>query len=928
MSSRKDIAYLSDIKNKADLVRGKVPSSQLPSYVDEAVEYPSRSDFPATGNKSLIYVALDTGLSYRWTGSTYIDFTMPEVVAPTAEALPGQAADAAATYQAIQQGGGGGGAKFIVVNSLPSAAAADPLAIYLVPKASAQTQNIYDEYVRVEPTEGTYAWEKIGDTQIDLSGYATKEDATLNKRGEHGSEYSEWEYGALTVVSSESGDWTWIYEQPQYSNGTWTTEITNGPDFATMVASGAADATSLDFYTDDTTLVEAIGSAARTRIPGLVLGDPDSQSNPNANKPLAGLADLALVEQAMAGKASIADATLAPMYSGTWSCEPTAYTGDATYSLSVVQDGKDVLVRFSGDGTMAGDYGRKALSPGATSVSWSSETDNIPCDVSGSLSSTGRKVLEYVLGTQTSKPLATAEQGAKADTAIQPVAGATAGHFAGLDANGGLTDSGKGASDFMAADAKVNHIYNTAGTDALDDKGGLFDSTIVQSKWVVPDGYDSQDIEYSYSSYANGIYKWDSGWWKLGRLEYNANTGAITFLGFDTYGIQHNTNVATVTKHLDPRQGDVLPNFDGKTLYIDNQWKSGMSLRFTATDIDLKSTPYAHLALESVPDREYSNTSTYAVGDLVKYGNPAKAYRCNTAITTAENWTAAHWTEIPVLAQKQDALTFDTAPTAGSMNPVTSGGIKTAIDNIKVQKVYNAAGTDALDDKGQLFKSAIETGGHWEVDVTDRGVTTHYKYLYVRDSGSQVFWEPSDGSWGSLWYTKNDGSISWASQFVLSPSAPSGLNPTVTSQSEQLVGTYTGSNSRHTVVATYIPQQPQLESTPYTHLAVETVPTRTIEASTAYAVGDLLGDSGKAYRCISAYTSAATPVAPSSDTTHWTEIPTLANAGGGTPLAGNTYDFSLNADIVKAVADVARALGATVNNDPTESSDSSDSSNP
>lgn len=33
------------------------------------------------------------------------------------------------------------------------------------------------------------------------------------------------------------------------------------------------------------------------------------------------------------------------------------------------------------------------------------------------------------------------------------------------------------------------------------------------------------------------------------------------------------------------------------------------------------------------------------------------------------------------LAGKQDTLTFDAAPTAGSTNPVTSGGIKSAIDN-------------------------------------------------------------------------------------------------------------------------------------------------------------------------------------------------------------------------------------------------------
>ena len=37
-----------------------------------------------------------------------------------------------------------------------------------------------------------------------------------------------------------------------------------------------------------------------------------------------------------------------------------------------------------------------------------------------------------------------------------------------------------------------------------------------------------------------------------------------------------------------------------------------------------------------------------------------------------------------------------------------------------------------------------------------------------------------------------------------------------------------------------------------------------------------------------------------------------------TPLSGKTYDFSTNADVYKAVADIARALGATVTNAPTD----------
>lgn len=58
---------------KADLVDGKVPSSQLPSYVDDVIEVATYSALPATGEVGKIYVVLDTNLIYRWSGSAYIE---------------------------------------------------------------------------------------------------------------------------------------------------------------------------------------------------------------------------------------------------------------------------------------------------------------------------------------------------------------------------------------------------------------------------------------------------------------------------------------------------------------------------------------------------------------------------------------------------------------------------------------------------------------------------------------------------------------------------------------------------------------------------------------------------------------------------------------------------------------------------------------
>lgn len=54
---------------------GKVPSSQLPSFVDDVLEYDSLSKFPATGEAGKIYVAKDTNKTYRWSGSAYVEIS-------------------------------------------------------------------------------------------------------------------------------------------------------------------------------------------------------------------------------------------------------------------------------------------------------------------------------------------------------------------------------------------------------------------------------------------------------------------------------------------------------------------------------------------------------------------------------------------------------------------------------------------------------------------------------------------------------------------------------------------------------------------------------------------------------------------------------------------------------------------------------------
>ena len=61
-----------DLTSKADLVGGKIPASQLPSYVDDVLEFANLASFPAIGESGKIYIAIDTNLTYRWGGSSYV----------------------------------------------------------------------------------------------------------------------------------------------------------------------------------------------------------------------------------------------------------------------------------------------------------------------------------------------------------------------------------------------------------------------------------------------------------------------------------------------------------------------------------------------------------------------------------------------------------------------------------------------------------------------------------------------------------------------------------------------------------------------------------------------------------------------------------------------------------------------------------------
>lgn len=72
LAGKVDTSLVGSANGVAELdANGRVPSSQLPSYVDDVLDYADLAHFPATGETGKIYIADDTNKEYRWSGSNY-----------------------------------------------------------------------------------------------------------------------------------------------------------------------------------------------------------------------------------------------------------------------------------------------------------------------------------------------------------------------------------------------------------------------------------------------------------------------------------------------------------------------------------------------------------------------------------------------------------------------------------------------------------------------------------------------------------------------------------------------------------------------------------------------------------------------------------------------------------------------------------------
>ena len=137
-----------------------------------------------------IYVDVPTGNMYEWDGTEYKQIGSQDIPTKTSDLVNDSGFITKAvsdlvnyylkseTYSKTEVDaliGAISGMHFVSVSELPTTDI-QTNAIYLVPSADAKTQNIKDEYINLDGT--TSGWEKIGSSQIDLSGYVTDTELT------------------------------------------------------------------------------------------------------------------------------------------------------------------------------------------------------------------------------------------------------------------------------------------------------------------------------------------------------------------------------------------------------------------------------------------------------------------------------------------------------------------------------------------------------------------------------------------------------------------------------------------------------------------------------------------------------------------------------------------------------------------------------
>lgn len=152
-------------------------------------------------------------------------------------------------------------------------------------------------------------------------------------------------------------------------------------------------------------------------------------------------------------------------------------------------------------------------------------------------------------------------------------------------------------------------------------------------------------------------------------------------------------------------------------------------------DAAIDSIPADYSTLLGSVAGTYSASKTYAVGDYVWYDGAL--YRCTTAITTAESWTAAHWSRA-VLGDDITSL-----KSAFNGNTEYENGVLEAINGkIGVRNIVVKKGST----KSEILRSGLRSGVRYTFTLTLASALGVSTFLYVEDNnGNNILSHASVG---------------------------------------------------------------------------------------------------------------------------------------------------------------------------------------
>lgn len=469
ISGKLDVTLKGANNGLAELdANGKVPSSQLPSYVDDVIEYNDFSSFPQEGESGKIYIDKATDITYRWGGSSYVAIGSSLALGETSTtAYRGDRGAAAYAHSVTNKGSAfNSGLYKITTNSEGHVTAATA-----VEKSDITALGIPASV----PT-------KVSDLQNDsgfISSY-TETDPTVPAWAKSSTKpsYTAAEVGALpdtTIIPTKISDLTddsGHYTKP--TDGIPASDIASGviPDI-TGKADKVTSATSGNFASLDSNgnLVDSGHKhsdylTAHQTIPvtDVKINNTTIVNNNVANIPIAGASTLGVVKvngnglSMSSGQIQISPASLSDIKTATEQFAPIVPAiehGAAFYGLAKAAGDTTQSQSNNAIGTYTEDAKTAIRSMlGVASDSIIAVQDTQPTDSTAKIWINDDPANTVTIPTYS-------EMTDALSTKADKVASAINGNFAALDSNGNLIDSGHSHNDYLV-NASSSVFYGLA----------------------------------------------------------------------------------------------------------------------------------------------------------------------------------------------------------------------------------------------------------------------------------------------------------------------------------------------------------------------------------------------------------------------------------------------------------------------------------